>query len=243
MPQPRDPVRVAAAVKAADCSRWLDLIDQTLQGLPPAHPDVAAGGSSLRLTALGETVCADMLQVLLAGPVRHTLLARLGEQPGCMLSQCWARLQWPAAQRPPDQHPHSWHQDGALGCRFDGPGTSASDTLGDLLTVWLPLVDCGADAPSLQWLQAPPCGLLQPAALTDAALLERFGPACRRHAVLSAGDALVFEGALVHRSHVDAAMTRRRVSVEWRFVDGQGLPARWADERVQAWPRASYPVD
>jgi ectoine hydroxylase-related dioxygenase (phytanoyl-CoA dioxygenase family) len=130
----------------------------------------------------------------------------------CLRDQCWVRCQHPPGTRPPGQFPHSWHQDGALGSSF------GEAPLRGLHTLWLPLVDCGDDAPSLEWLEVPPQRLLQPPELTDDALARRFGRAPRRHARLDAGDALGFGGELIHRTHVTAAMTRRRVSVECRFV-------------------------
>jgi ectoine hydroxylase-related dioxygenase (phytanoyl-CoA dioxygenase family) len=52
-----------------------------------------------------------------------------------------------------------------------------------------------------------------------------------RHAQLAAGDALVFGPALVHRTHVTPAMTRRRISVDLRFTD-RPLPPRMRHERL-----------
>lgn len=85
-----------------------------------------------------------------------------------------------------------------------------------MLTVWVPLVDCGRDAPSLEWIARATRYLLHPRELEDIALLERFGGLSRRRAMLCTGDALIFDGALLHRTHVNAGMTKRRVSVEFR---------------------------
>jgi hypothetical protein len=233
MPQHTDPLRLPHAVAAATCARWLTAVDVARARLPHDHPDLAGGGASLRLSALGAPLCNEMLQTLLAGPVRRVVQSRLGEHPACLASQCWARLQHPPDLRPAGQHPHHWHQDGALGCRF-GPG--GDEALGELLTVWLPLTACGRDAPSLEWIDAGTSRLLQPAELTDAALRARCGTTSRHRALLSAGDALVFGGALLHRSHVATGMTQRRVSLEWRFVAEGLVQPRWASERLQPWP-------
>jgi Phytanoyl-CoA dioxygenase (PhyH) len=193
---------------AASCARWLAAIDARRAALPPGHEDLQATSGSLRLTALGAGSFDALLQRL-----QPAVQARW---PGacCLPSQCWARCQWPQALRPRGEHPHHWHQDGALGARFDGPQLPPPRPL---LTLWLPLLPCGDDAPSLEWLPAQPDGLLPPHELADERLAQRFTGVPRAHARLAAGDALLFGGLLLHRTHVTASMTRRRVSVELRF--------------------------
>lgn len=225
---PGDPQVVAAALAAAPLTRWLSLIDARNAELPPSHPDRQATSGSLRLPALGAVVLDEMLRALCTGPAAPLLRARLGPAPLCLAGQCWARCQYPAALRPLGQHPHQWHQDGALGCRFDAEPCA----LIEMLTLWVPLMDCGEHAPSLQWLRLHPAPAvpLPPAELTDEALAQRWGLRARHHATLRAGDALVFDGALLHRSHVTPAMTQRRVSIELRFV--AALPPRLRHEPV-----------
>ena len=93
------------------------------------------------------------------------------------------------------------------------------------------LDDCGADAPSLEWIEAPMPGVLPPAELGDAALRRRFGDALRAHAVLAAGDALVFGGSLLHRTHVTPQMRHSRASVELRWALAP-LPPRLTGEEL-----------
>ena len=227
-----EPQVLAAALAAAPLTRWLSLIDARTAELPASHPDRQATSGSLRLPALGAVVLGDMLRTLCAGPAAPILRARLGPAPLCLVGQSWARCQYPAARRPQGQHPHQWHQDGALGCCFDAEPC----VLIEMLTLWIPLMDCGEHAPSLQWLCVHPAPAvpLPPAELTDEALAKRWGQTVRRHATLRVGDALILDGALLHRSHVTAAMTQRRVSIELRFV--AVLPPRLRHEPVLVAP-------
>jgi ectoine hydroxylase-related dioxygenase (phytanoyl-CoA dioxygenase family) len=106
-----------------------------------------------------------------------------------------------------------------------------------MLTCWVPLDDCGVDAPGLEWLRpapsAAPVPLLRPAELTDAALRARFAASAFEHPALAAGEAVLFDGALVHRTHALPTMTRLRTSIELRFVAGGALPPRLAAETLR----------
>jgi ectoine hydroxylase-related dioxygenase (phytanoyl-CoA dioxygenase family) len=53
----------------------------------------------------------------------------------------------------------------------------------------------------------------------------------RRHAVLAVGDALLFDGALLHRTQRLPGAAARRASVELRFF-ADPPPARVAHERL-----------
>ncbi len=222
----RQPLRLSAAVPQQRCARWLALIDACAARLPPEHPALQPTSASLRLSALGPDLFDDLLRTVTAGPAGPALRSRLGDELWCLSAQCWARRQAPPQLRPAGQHPHQWHQDGALHCRFDG----TPEALIEMATVWIALMDCGDNAPSLQWVDEPAPGLLQPAELIDAAIADRFGSAARRHAVLTAGDALVFGGALLHRTHALPSMMRRRVSMELRFIAAGALPPRLEQE-------------
>lgn len=212
----------------ARCAGLLDLADRIAASLAPGDPQLQPSSGSMRLGALGGKVFAGLLHELWRGPAADVLRDRVGAAPLCLVSQCWVRRQYPAALRPAGQFPHQWHQDGALGCRFDGaPG---GESLAPITTLWLPLLDCGDDAPSLEWVDAQLHAVLQPAELSDDAVLRRWGPQARRHARLAAGESLVFGPGLLHRTHVTAAMRRRRVSVEWRFIAAGAVPQRLKDE-------------
>lgn len=201
----------------ATCRAWLASIDALDRQLPADHPDRQATSGSLRLRALPVPLVATILDVARSAAEPHC--TRVLGAPGSLLEEaCWVRRQYPVSSRPPGQYPHQWHQDGALGCRFEDFEADAYPPPRNMLTLWLPLVDCGEDAPSLEWAEVALSSLLGPQELHDDRLAERFGADVRRHAVLSAGDALAFDGALLHRTHVTSAMQRRRVSLEWRFV-------------------------
>lgn len=227
-----DPLVLRAVLDAAQVRRWHAEIDARIAELPPGHPDLQPTSGSMRLGALGEAPFEALLHEVLGTTTSAVVLDRLGPRPHVLMRQCWARRQWPPSMRPPGQAPHAWHQDGALHARFDPPG----EALLPLLTLWLPLVACGLDAPSLEWIDLPTTGLLPPAALADDSVAAWHGFEARRHAVLDAGDALVFGGALLHRTHVTPAMTRQRLSVELRFVQAGPLPPRLAGEALRPLP-------
>lgn len=163
------------------------------------------------------------------GPSRRlddalSYLPFVGERPPgadrLLASQCWVRHGDPA---------HHWHQDGALHHDFRAPAAPLP-----LWTCWIALTRCGDDAPGLEWAEPSPDDLLAPDQLTDAAVRARFTTLHRPR--LEPGDALWFDGRLVHRTAV--AGPRRRTSIELRFVPDGPLPARLAGETVQSIGRA-----
>lgn len=168
----------------------------------------------------------ELLSQVATSAVADTLVQALGPAPCCNLSQSWLRRGHP---------PHSWHQDGALGHNFmahAGQAPPPGAAL-ELRTLWLALTPCGLDAPGLQWVDAALPALLAPPELAEAAVSARFGPQALRHAVLAAGDALCFDGLLLHRTHLDSTMRQARVSLELRFFSAHALPARLAGSRWQ----------
>jgi ectoine hydroxylase-related dioxygenase (phytanoyl-CoA dioxygenase family) len=230
------PQHVPAVLGADVAAHWLACIEQAAAVRSADDPDVQATSGSLRLRALGPATFADLCTTLWASAAGHAVRAAVGSAWStplvCLSAQCWARRQFPARLRPPGQHPHQWHQDGALACRFD-PAVDV-ESLAPIITVWVPLTACGDDAPSLEWIEPSPPRLLSPQELTDEALAHRHGLAARRQARLDAGDALVFGPALVHRSHVGPDMTRPRTSVELRFLGADAVPSRLSGEPLMA---------
>jgi hypothetical protein len=201
-----------------------------LQRLPGLLPPVAVARwrGALATRPGGSLKLAEALPL---HEVLHTLEAlpglvaqRLGAAPRLLASQCWVRRAQP---------PHHWHQDGALHFDFLAHGgPPPPDALLTMLTCWIPLDDCGADAPGLEWLPASPARLLQPQELGNAALRARFGASASEHPALAAGEALLFDGALLHRTHWRPTMTRPRTSIELRFVAANTLPQRLARETL-----------
>ncbi len=199
------PLALRGLQDAARCEGWRRLLDD-------------GRGVSRALAALPIDP-AEMLQAVAASAAAPLLEAALGPAPWCNLAQSWLRHGRP---------PHGWHQDGAL--RFDfiahAGRPAPADALLDLRTLWIALTPCGHDAPSLQWVQAATPTLLQPADLTPEAVAARFGEAAFVHAELASGDALLFDGTLLHRTYTPPQATRPRTSLELRFFRAGTLPAR-----------------
>lgn len=197
----------------------------TLQQLPALLPAAtvarwhaalqARPGGSLPLCRVLD--CCDLLQAL--SPLRPHIATRLGIAPQIVSSQCWVRRATP---------PHSWHQDGALHHDF------ATDSAPlPMWTAWIALTPCGADAPGLAWVLPSLPTLLAPAALVDTAVRSRFGPV--ETAVLQPGDSLLFDGGLLHCTHLTSAMTQPRTSIELRFIAAGAVPERLRGETLQTW--------
>lgn len=203
------------ALPAALCAQWLAALSDGLQVSRPlsslAVPDARSVLEALRGSALAEQV----EQVL-------------GRQSLCNLDQSFVRH---------GQPPHGWHQDGAL--RFDfiarGNRPLHDDDVLVMRTCWIALTPCGDDAPGLEWVDAPQPRLLRPAELQPEAVAGRHDAALLRRPALQSGDALVFDGWLLHRTHWRPAMTQPRTSLELRFFAAP-LPARVAGDRHVPWP-------
>ena len=161
----------------------------------------------------------DLEEVLQA---LRALRAELPVRPRVLVGQCWVRRAQP---------PHHWHQNGALHHDFIARPTGVPLPM---RTVWIPLTPCGVDAPGLAWVQPSLDHLLAPSELHHDRVLARFGAARIEHPALAAGEGLLFDGGLLHRSHVHPAMTRSRTSIELRFI-GEALPAALADEPLREW--------
>lgn len=144
--------------------------------------------------------------------LRHALGPTLDAWPLFEPTQAWVRRQYPPHLAPPGHAPHSWHQDGALGHHFQGPGA-----LLDTVTCWCPLVPCGVDAPGIELAQRTP----------ELLPLEALRPVGPTHAPpLEPGDVLLMAGGVLHRTHVTPAMTGVRTSVELRFYAADVVLAR-----------------
>ncbi|MDQ2736095.1 MAG: phytanoyl-CoA dioxygenase family protein, partial [Pseudomonadota bacterium] len=236
------PVALACGVvDAATCAAWLAAID--------AHPawqrrDAAIDGafnvqsSSLRIGAMSALDPAAIAAVLLRSEVGALCNDRLGEALMCDVDQCWVRRQYAPSRYPPGHSPHAWHQDGALG--FDFLGSQTSPAAGGLLamvTCWVALTDCGADAPGLEWIDGNAPGLLAPAALHHEALRSLHGEAAFRRPVMRPGDGLAFTGNVLHHTHVSSSMRQDRTSLEIRLFDAARIPARLHGDRFVAVPR------
>ncbi len=177
-------------------------------GLQPAcSMRLSAFSSKPWLVDLAHKVAAGlspMLQNALEAPIY------------CDMDQIWFRRQCPPANRPPNQHPHVWHQDGALKFDFMKRDPKKEDVL-KMVTCWIPLTTCGSTAPGLELVDVSLDYLLKPEALVD----EAVGASFSQHAVrprMVPGDVLLFDGATLHKTYVVESMTRDRISIEFRFL-------------------------
>ena len=132
----------------------------------------------------------------------------LGERPALSANKCTVR-------RVPVETDAGWHQDGA----FLGPVRA--------LNVWLALTRCGRDAPGLDLLPRRLDHIVETGThgsyfdwAVGAELVEslaRETPIVRPE--FEAGDALIFDDLLLHRTGVDSNMVRPRHAIEtWCFA-------------------------
>jgi hypothetical protein len=154
---------------------------------------------------------ASELQADLEVPLLALAAAHFGAPVAVIPGQRWLRRQFPLADAPRWHAPHGWHQDGALGVDL-----ARQTRPRRMLTAWIPLVDCGVSAPGLAWVAPALPSLRPPAALTPEAiqadLAEPSAPA------IAAGEAVIFVGGLLHRTHITASMAASRTSLELRVA-------------------------
>ena len=159
---------------------------------------------------------------------------KLGPRVAVDLDQAWIRRQYAPGRYPLFHAPHGWHQDGAL--RFDFlPAPSPPEGEGGLLpmvTVWITLDACGVAAPGLELVTRPLAALLPPGQLTESSVCAGFPAGEFWRPELEPGDALLFDGGVLHRTYVDPRMTLDRTSIELRFFPGDRLPSRLGTDRL-----------
>ena len=214
------PQFVPAMLPAPLCERWRQVAmrDITRHRAADASDNFLPFSSSLRLRAVqADGLSLDaLLQLLWQGPLRQQVQRRLGPQVALLADQCWARWQFPPDRAPLGHHAHGWHQDGALHADFNA--SAPPDRLLRLLTCWITLTPCGGDAPGLELLCKPLPSLLPPAALSTAQVNLHYRADDLWRPLMANGDALLFGGDTLHRSHVTPAMRAERISLELRFV-------------------------
>ena len=227
------PALLPALLPAPQCALWREtaMAEISRRRGSVAHGDFLPHGSSLRLRALqARGMSPDaLLQLLWQGPLRQQVQARLGLRVALLADQCWARWQFAPGSAPLGHYPHGWHQDGALHADF--LATAPPDRLLRLLTCWITLMPCGASAPGLELLRQPLPGLLAPAALSEAQVALHYRASDLWCPVMATGDALLFGGDTLHRSHLSPAMTAQRLSLELRFVQADDRSPRLRSER------------
>lgn len=139
----------------------------------------------------------------------------LGERP--LLSGLKATLR----RMPPDADVDGrWHQDGA----FLGEEVAA-------FNCWMALSDCGEDAPSLDLVPARLPGVVSNEgarfdwSVADATVEEAAVDAGVVRPVFAAGDALLFDQLLLHRTGASPGMTEVRYAIESWFFAPSAYPA------------------
>lgn len=230
-----------ASAKLADCKSLIDSCYEKLEaarsnGDSEAMARLVGPNGRFVPTASSFTVGAvfsdedvrKLLSSLASGPTGDRIRNLLGSLVVCDLDQSWIRRQYAPSRYPPLHVPHGWHQDGAL--KFDFSyfpnGKFPSDALLNMVTCWIALNPCGIEAPGLEFVSEKLPGLMSPSELRPDCIQARFAPATFFRPTLEPGEALLFRGDVLHRTHVTSAMTKDRTSIELRFFPGNSLPER-----------------
>jgi len=254
---PRKPVLAAGVAVAENAERLKQMLGREVNDLPlcfaeqrSSDPDVLGmGGRDLRdftdpLTFSGMTAAwfyegnrnfkrwfwdhgaefPNAIVGLVAGSLLPDLYQSFYQNvppapPICSYAHCVVRY-----QRSDLQHKsYAFHQDGSYHSRI------SRDHVG--LTTWIPLCDCGRDAPGLELYPRAldevlplPDGVEAPHLFCDTqTVLERFGNQLWAPE-FSAGDVLVFSHFVLHRTHIVPGMTGQRQSADFRVFPGHSVP-------------------
>ncbi len=229
-----------SAVPLATCTAWLALLDTAYRRIDvAASSDFVPESSSFRLRAVALSV-VDVWSAL-SNQVRERCVGVLGPSVAIDADQCWVRRQYTPQSAPSRHRPHSWHQDGALGFDFASSGDTAipDDALLQMVTCWIALTPCGTDAPGLELVTDRVDRLLSPTLLADGAVARRWPTSRRTRPPLQVGDALVFTGDVLHRTHVSEVMTQTRTSIELRCFRADSIPDRIARDEFVTVPSNS----
>ena len=216
-------------------------IEAVQRQLPPGQrylPHV----SSISLEGVyGATESQRIVECLAATSLREKIEHELGGAVLCDLDQAWVRRQYAIHRRPEGHVPHSWHQDGALLYPFDstGAGAPAAGGLLRMVTCWVALTSCGQQAPGLELVRQRLDSLLPPATLTEDRVRARFPAERFWSPVMEPGDALLFSGGTLHRTHVEPHMNADRTSIELRFFRAEAIPERLAGDRFARFPSST----
>jgi ectoine hydroxylase-related dioxygenase (phytanoyl-CoA dioxygenase family) len=138
------------------------------------------------------------------------------------------RRQYAPSSYPPLHAPHGWHQDGAL--KFDflshPIGELPPNAMLNMVTCWISIDRCGAEAPGLELVTDGLGKLITPSELRAESVQARFTCDKFWRPILESGDALLFRGDILHRTHVAPEMTKDRTSIELRFFSAAGIAER-----------------
>ena len=99
-----------------------------------------------------------------------------------------------------------------------------------LVNVWIPLSACGVEIPGLEVVARPLPELEETinegenlyagmgVEIAAKGVLKKFGEQALWHPAFVPGDALMFQGTTIHRTHVTPTMRRERISIDMRLV-------------------------
>ena len=228
---------VPSAVPPATCSMWLAPLEAAYRCIEVAQrADFVAESSSFRLRAVAAVSVVDVWSAL-SSQLRARCVTALGPLVAIDADESWVRRQYDPKSAPPRHRPHSWHQDGALRYEFSPRGRATIDDAPlKMVTCWIALEPCGVDAPGLEFVTDRIGRMLSPSQLADVAIDQQWPTSRRARPALEVGDALVFGGDVLHRTHVSAAMSRSRTSIELRCFRADAIPDRIADDEFVAVP-------
>lgn len=225
-----DEERIAHLVRGIDAAfAAYDAVTEGAEGVDPgwftpcSMPDRTGGGLPEKVRRVfmrrdGGLVTADsprmlfeLLELVDEVGIGSLMTEFLGERPLLSANKCTLR------RIDPTDVMGGWHQDGAF----------LGDEVGSF-NLWLALSDCGTDAPGMDivptWV--PHVIPSDEESQFDWSLSERAVREVAANAPIvrpqfRAGDALLFDHRLVHRTAASAQMTRARYAIEsWFFAPG-----------------------
>jgi len=188
----------------------------------PEHYQFLPHVTSLNILALNDydsSIIPNILNLVKNSLIQSILIESMGEKIKVNLTQSWLRKQYAPCHSPRWHHSHSWHQDGCLWLNF--PTTSEAKYLDldltNLITLWLPLTNCGKDAPCLQFITKKLTKPLHFNYLQTAILQTIFEEKDFYTPQLTLGDGVIFLKGTLHQTYVNSQMINDRISVEFRF--------------------------
>lgn len=181
-----------------------------------------------QMTHAFDNISQQMRSFLLNSLAYQVLVQIMDNSLLLNLSQAWVRKQYALSHYHVLHSPHSWHQDGALGVRFnplsDRNNYYTSEPLTPLITCWIPLTDCGRDRPGLQLIRRNLNQLLHYDYLNEDQLRQCFAPDEFWTPQMTLGDMLIFLNGTLHKTYVTESMTQDRISVELRVMSANKIP-------------------
>ncbi|MEQ1788782.1 MAG: phytanoyl-CoA dioxygenase family protein [Acidimicrobiales bacterium] len=183
--------------------------DRTGGGLPEKVRRVFMRRDGGLVTADSPRMLVELLELVDEVGIGALMTEFLGERPLLSANKCTLR------RIEPTDVMGGWHQDGAF----------LGDAVGSF-NLWLALSDCGTDAPGMDIVPTRIPRVIPSDeesqfdwSLSERAVREAAADAPIVRPQFRAGDALLFDHRLVHRTAASAQMTRARYAIEsWFFA-------------------------